>query len=247
MTDSNLAQCQETINYSFQSLPLLEKALTHASVAPTRLDSNERLEFLGDAVLGLSICRALFEQYENLLEGEMTKIKSTVVSRKTCAEVVRGLHLVRHLHLGGDLGEPGRAPESVAAAVFESLVGAIYIDGGFEPANRFILEHMQPYIDEAFDNAHQQNFKSLLQQYAQRTASATPEYVLLDEQGPDHSKCFEVAVSIMGKNYPSAWGRNKKEAEQDAAKRALIVIGLLDEEEEKDPPALAEEDGPPPM
>jgi len=241
VTDSSLAPCQAILGYSFQDISLLEKALTHASISSTRLESNERLEFLGDSVLGLSVCTALFEQFEDLLEGEMTKIKSTVVSRKTCAEVVMGLDLVQFLRLGGDLGAPGRVPESVAAGVFESLVGAIYIDGGYAPANVFILKHMQPYIDAAMENAHQENFKSLLQQYAQRKASETPEYNLLDEQGPDHSKCFEVAVSIGGRHYPSAWGRSKKEAEQAAARQALVALGLL-EEENTDSTAVSAED-----
>ncbi len=241
MTDSSLASCQEILGYTFQDISLLEKALTHASIASTRLESNERLEFLGDSVLGLSVCTALFEQFEDILEGEMTKIKSTVVSRKTCAEVVQGLDLVKFLRLGGDLGAPGRVPESVAAGVYESLVGAIYIDGGYAPANVFILKHMQPYIDEAMENTHQENFKSLLQQYAQRKSSETPEYNLLDEQGPDHSKCFEVAVFIGGRCYPSAWGRSKKEAEQAAARQALVTLGLL-EEENNDSTAVSAED-----
>jgi len=241
VTDSSLAPCQEILGYSFQDISLLEKALTHASISSTRLDSNERMEFLGDSVLGLSVCSALFEQYDDLLEGDMTKIKSTVVSRKTCAEVVQNLDLVRFLRLGGDLGAPGRVPESVAAGVFESLVGAIYVDGGYAPANAFIMKHMQPYIDAAMENTHQENYKSLLQQHAQRKSSATPEYNLLDEQGPDHSKCFEVAVAIGGKHYPSAWGRSKKEAEQAAARRALVSMGLLEEEEDDSTPAAAED------
>ncbi|MBN1555118.1 MAG: ribonuclease III [Phycisphaerae bacterium] len=241
MSDASLGSCQEILGYTFQNLALLEQALTHASIAPTRLNSNERLEFLGDAVLGLSVCSALFEQFEDLLEGEMTKIKSTVVSRKTCAEVVRNLGLVEHLRLGGDLGDPGRVPESVAAGVYESLVGAVYVDGGYKPANAFVMKHMQPFIDAAMENTHQENFKSLLQQHAQRKASATPEYTLLDEQGPDHSKCFEVAVSIGGRHYPSAWGRSKKEAEQAAARRALVTLGLLEDESDDTLEAAAED------
>jgi len=225
--DSSLAQCQEVLGYTFENLALLRTALTHASIAPTRLDSNERQEFLGDAILGLSVCAALFRQNADLLEGEMTKVKSTVVSRKTCAEVVRALGLIPFLNLGGDLADPHRVPESVAAGVFEALVGAIYLDGGFAPADRFILEHLQPYIDAAMGNAHQENYKSLLQQHAQRIHSSTPEYVLLDEQGPDHSKCFEVAVCIEGRHHSSAWGRSKKEAEQAAAKCALEELGVL--------------------
>ena len=229
MEQATLARCQEVIQYQFSDESLLYKALTHASVAPTRLDSNERLEFLGDAVLGMSICASLFNQYEQLQEGEMTKIKSVVVSRKTCAEVVRAVNLQELLFLGKDMSDLDSIPESVAAAVFESIIGAIYLDGGFEPANEFILRHLQPHINEAIANSHQQNYKSLIQQHAQRVSSQTPEYIMLDEKGPDHSKCFEIAVSLDGRHYPSAWGRSKKEAEQAAAHRALLDMGILKE------------------
>lgn len=226
--------CQSIIDYRFADISLLHLALTHASVSATRQESNERLEFLGDAVLGMSVCSALYASYEDMLEGEMTKIKSTVVSRKTCAVIVRALKLENLLFLSGDMSDPSRIPESVCAGLLESIIGAIYIDGGFEPANKFIIRHMQPFIDEALANIHQQNFKSLLQQHAQRKSSLTPEYVLLDEQGPDHSKCFEIAIRLSGQDFPSAWGRSKKEAEQAAARRALVELGLLDEDESDD-------------
>ncbi|MCD4825877.1 MAG: ribonuclease III [Phycisphaerae bacterium] len=232
MKQEILTQCQEAIGYQFSDQELFAKALTHASVAMTRVESNERLEFLGDSVLGLSICTALYKQFENLLEGEMTKIKSTVVSRKTCAKVARSLGLHEFISFSGDIADSNRIPESVVAGMLESIIGAIYIDGGFAPADEFILRYLQPFIDEALANRHQQNFKSLLQQYAQRTAATTPEYIILDEQGPDHSKCFEVAVSINGEHYPSAWGRSKKESEQAAAYEALISLGVLNEDDE---------------
>ncbi len=222
--------CQNILNYEFKDVSLLHKALTHASVASTRQDSNERLEFLGDAVLGMCICSALYEAHDDMLEGEMTKIKSTVVSRKTCALIVRELKLEELLFLSGDMANPAMIPESICAGLLESLIGAIYIDGGYEPATEFIMRVMQPFIDEALGNSHQQNFKSVLQQHAQKLSSATPEYVLLDEQGPDHSKCFEIAIRMEGRDFPSAWGRSKKEAEQAAAKRALQELGLLAEE-----------------
>ena len=226
--------CQNTIDYQFNDIALLHKALKHASVAATRLESYERLEFLGDAVLGMCICSALFENHKNMLEGEMTKIKSTVVSRRTCAIIVRELKLEELLFLNGDMANPAQIPESVCAGLLESIIGAIYIDGGYGPAQDFIMKVMQPFIDEALGNSHQQNFKSLLQQHAQRLSSATPEYVLLDEQGPDHSKCFEIAIRMGGRDFHSAWGRSKKEAEQAAAKRALLELDLLKEKADDD-------------
>jgi len=119
---------------------------------------------------------------------------------------------------------------SVAAAVFESIIAAIYLDGGLEPAGDFILRHISPYISEAMANEHQQNYKSMLQQHAQRRLGLTPDYHMLDEKGPDHSKCFEVSVVIDGRHFPSAWGMTKKQAEQSAAQLALSELGLLDDE-----------------
>ncbi len=234
MTDLAVERCEEIIGYEFNDKGILAQALTHSSAAATRLDSNERLEFLGDSVLGLSVCALLYNEHETLGEGEMTKIKSSVVSRKTCAQVVGKLDVHDLLSLSGEMTDPARVPESVLAGVFESLIGAIYIDGGFEPANDFIVRSLTPFVEEALSTSHHHNYKSLLQQYAQRVVMETPEYIMLDEQGPDHCKCFEVAVSISGKNYPSAWGRNKKEAEQAAAKLAVDMLGLLKNEKSPD-------------
>ncbi len=232
---ATLQQCEAALGYSFNSPDILALALTHSSVAPTRVQSNERLEFLGDSVLGLVVCHQLYDLQENLSEGQMTKIKSTVVSRTTCAAIAQSLGVGELLHLGKGIVKGHALPSSVAAAVLESLIGAIYLDGGLEPARVFILKVMQPYIDEALANEHQSNYKSLLQQHAQRHWGSTPEYVVLDEKGPDHSKCFEVGVVIDGRNYRSAWGMNKKEAEQDAARLALEDLGLLTAEEEPEP------------
>lgn len=236
MDDSALEQCQQILEYRFSDPSLLALALTHASAAPTREQSNERLEFLGDSVLALAVCQDLYQREGDLLEGEMTKIKSTVVSRNTCAAVAEELGLGRLLSLDKGMAKPGTLPTSVAAAVFESLVGAIYLDGGFAPASAFILKHIRPYIEQALATEHQSNYKSLIQQHAQRAWSVTPDYRMLDEKGPDHSKCFEVAVWMSGRQFPSAWGKTKKDAEQEAARRALIELHILteDDEEEED-------------
>ena len=227
MDPAALDHCQQILDYRFSDLGLLELALTHASVAPTRMSSNERLEFLGDAVLGMVVCDELFRHSHQMLEGEMTKIKSSVVSRTTCASMIEQMNIVPLVLLGKGMSGPNAVPSSVAAALFESLIGAIYLDGGLDPARTFVLHHIQPFIEEALANEHQHNYKSLLQQYAQKTWNLTPEYRLLDEKGPDHAKCFEVAVSINGQHFPTAWGMSKKEAEQEAARRALVMLGLL--------------------
>jgi ribonuclease-3 len=227
---ATITRCRELLGYEIQDPELLQVALTHASVAATRVESNERLEFLGDAVLGLVVCQELYEQYPDSLEGEMTRVKSSVVSRQTCALVTEEAQLTELLMLGKGMASPGQLPTSVAAAVFESIIGAIFLDGGLEPARQFILRHLRPHIEEAMESEHQQNFKAKLQQHAQRQFAQTPEYILLDEKGPDHSKCFEIAVSIDGRNFPSAWGPCKKDAEQKAAYLALVELGLEEEQ-----------------
>ena len=223
-----LEECQKAIAYAFKQSDLLRSALTHASGANTRLASNERLEFLGDAVLGLVVCEELFQRFPDFQEGDMTKIKSVVVSRRTCARISRLLHLGDFLFLGKGMHVHTDVPASLQADVFESLVAAIYLDGGLEAARTFILRYMIPEIEHVAEGAHSGNHKSLLQQVAQREFGATPQYRLLDEAGPDHSKCFKIAVVIVGREpFPAAWGRNKKEAEQKAAMNALAQINGL--------------------
>ena len=219
-----LDECQQAIGYQFRQLDLLRAALTHTSGADTRLASNERLEFLGDAVLGLVTCEQLYTRFPDYQEGDLTKIKSVVVSRRTCARISKLLNLGDYLFLGKGMHMHTAIPASLLADVFESLVAAIYLDGGLEPAKAFILKYVGPEIEEVAEGAHGGNFKSLLQQVAQREFNATPQYMLLDEKGPDHSKCFKIAAVIGRHRYHAAWGRNKKEAEQKAAMNALAQI-----------------------
>jgi len=222
-----LEQCQDTLGYKFTKLALLELALTHSSAAASHLLSNERLEFLGDAVLGMVVCEELYGRYETLLEGEMTKIKSAVVSRRTCAAISKELGICKLVHLGKGMPVPSRLPQSVAAAVFEAIVGAMYIDGGLKAVRPFVMRTVRPYIEQALNDGHGRNYKSLLQQAAQRLGHGCPEYQLLDEKGPDHSKCFEVSARLNGRNFPSAWGGTKKQAEQEAARLALVELDEL--------------------
>lgn len=219
-----LEECQAVLGYRFRKLKLLRAALTHASGADTRLASNERLEFLGDSVLGLVVCEQLFKLFPEYQEGDLTKLKSAVVSRRSCTRISRQLNLGDFLFMGKGMHSHHAVPASLLADVFESLVAAIYLDGGLEAAREFILRHMQPEIDREAAGAQGSNFKSLLQQVAQREYGATPRYDLLDEQGPDHHKCFKVAAIIGKRLFAAAWGRNKKEAEQKAAMNALAEI-----------------------
>jgi ribonuclease-3 len=219
-----LDECQQAIGYQFRQPELLRAALTHTSGANTRLASNERLEFLGDAVLGLVTVEQLYLRFPEYQEGDLTKIKSVVVSRRTCARLSRKLDLGQFLFLGKGMHLHTAVPASLLADVFESVVGAMYLDGGLEPVKAFILKQIGPEIEEVAEGAHGGNYKSFLQQVAQREFGATPQYHLLDEKGPDHSKCFKVAVGVGRHSYAAAWGRNKKEAEQKAAMNALAQI-----------------------
>jgi ribonuclease-3 len=219
-----LERCERRIGYTFQDKSLLVAALTHASGAQHRLASNERLEFLGDAILGAVVCELLFVQYPEYLEGDLTKIKSVVVSRQTCAKISEALGMQEFLVLGKGMTTHPTVPPSVLADVFESLVAAIYLDGGDAASRDFLQRYMGPEIELAATGELGGNYKSLLQQLAQRESGSTPTYQLLDEKGPDHSKCFKVAAQIGKTRYQAAWGRNKKEAEQRAARNALSEL-----------------------
>ena len=220
------ARAERRIGYAFRDRTPLSLALVHASIAGTRLESNERLEFLGDAILGMVICDYLFRTYPNALEGELTKIKSNVVSRRSCAEIALELGLEADLVLGKGMGGRENLPSSLAAAAFESIIGAIYLDGGLDPAREFVLRHLAPRVAQAARLGHQHNFKSVLQQALQRCGLSNPAYVVLEERGPDHAKCFNVAVDSNGRRFPPCWGTSKKQAEQQAALTALLELGF---------------------
>lgn len=231
LEESDLARitaCEQRIAYCFQDKAMLKSALTHASGANHRLGSNERLEFLGDAILGAVVCEMLFRQFPQFSEGDLTKIKSVVVSRMTCAKMSTELGLEEFLIVGKGMISVKSVPRSVLADVFESLVAAIYLDGGHTPVHEFIERWLQPEIDRAAASDNDDNYKSMLQQKAQKDYGATPTYELLDERGPDHDKSFKVRAYVAGRDFPPAWGRNKKEAEQRAACNALASIGGTD-------------------
>jgi ribonuclease-3 len=219
-----LEDCQEVIGYRFQKPELLRAALTHTSGANTRLASNERMEFLGDSVLGLVTCEQLYLRFPEYQEGDLTKVKSVVVSRKTCARFSQQLGLGEFLFLGKGMHLYGDIPSNMLADVFESLVAAVFLDGGWEVAKAFVLQFIEPEVEKVAREAIASNSKSVLQQVAQREYGGTPRYFLLDEQGPDHDKCFKVAAEVNEHMFPPAWGRNKKEAELKAALNALAAI-----------------------
>ena len=216
--------CQNVIGYSFKKMLLLEKALTHTSCRVENNFSNERLEFLGDAVLGMIISDYLYKTMPHYSEGELTNVKSVVVSQSTLAKVGMEAGLKEFLLVGRGLNDRDLFPKSLLANVFEALIAAIYLDGGIEAASEFTLRYLKKEIDLVCKNQHKKNYKSILQQYSQKEYGITPNYRLLQQIGPDHGKSFEIVVSIKGSEYGRGWGKSKKEAEQSAAKEALKIL-----------------------
>lgn len=222
---------EQRIDYRFQNQRLLAQALVHASVAAVRTASNERLEFLGDAILGAIVCDHLYRRFPDELEGELTKIKSNAVSRRVCAEIAGELGLADAVQLGKGMGDRSSLPQSLQAALFESVIGAVYLDGGIEPARAIILRLLDARIEDSARLGHQQNFKSVLQQSLQRRDLGSPVYIVLDEKGPDHAKCFEICVEAGTRRFPACWGMSKKSAEQQAALEALVELGFVERAE----------------
>lgn len=224
LRQAKLSLCEERIGYVFTDKTLLNSALTHASIAGHRLSSNERLEFLGDAILGMIACEMLFQQFPEYLEGDLTRIKSVVVSRQTCARLGEALGLQDCMFVGKGVLSSPVSPPSLLADAIESLVAAVYLDGGLEVVREFLVPRLIPEIATAAEGEYSGNFKSHLQQLSQKEFGITPTYFLIDEQGPDHAKCFQVAAQIGSRKFDPAWGRNKKEAEQKAASNALSEL-----------------------
>lgn len=225
---ARLQECQQAIGYRFKRPELLRAALTHTSSANTRTASNERLEFLGDSVLGLVTCKLLFQRFPEYHEGDLTKVKSVVVSRKTCAAFSQSLGLGGFMFLGKGVGSFGEIPMNMHADVFEALVAAVFLDGGWDVAKKFVLRFVEPEVERVAEEAVASSAKSRLSCVVQRLWGSTPKYVVLDEQGPDHDKCFKIAADVDGHRFPAAWGRNKKEAELQAAINALAEIDELE-------------------
>jgi ribonuclease-3 len=227
-----LETCERSLEYTFKNPKWLQRALVHSSSKITRGISNERMEFLGDSILGMVVAEYLFDQYPNSPEGRLTKIKSVVVSRPVLAKCASQLGLYRFIIVGPGM-ETETLPETVVANAFEAVIAAIYMDGGLTAARQFVLANLRNEIDTVVQDRHDKNYKSLLQQLVQRKDGITPTYDVLEERGPDHAKEFCVAAVIAGRVAYRAWGASKKAAEQLAAERTykhlLEVYGTKDE------------------
>lgn len=217
---------ENMIGYKFRDVSLLCKALTHSSYANEHgLESNERLEFLGDSVLGLTISDHLFRRYPDLPEGDLTKMRSIIVSEHSLALVARDIMLGDYLLLGrGEDRTGGRKRESILADGVEAVIGAIYIDGDFYKSANVVLGLLKGQISAVTKGTAMRDYKTELQEYVQSQSKNGIEYALMEERGPDHAKLFIVNAFHEGTFLGRGRGRSKKEAEQNAARTALKFL-----------------------
>lgn len=219
---------QEKLNYTFQNTGLLENALTHSSYANEHreggLTSNERLEFLGDSVLGLVVADHLFRTQPDLPEGDLTRIRAALVCEGSLVEVARSLGLGAYLKLGkGEDAGGGRERPSILADATEAVIAAVYLDGGIGQARKLIRTLILERSQEAAGEAGR-DYKTALQELVQRESGQVLTYHLLNEWGPDHAKVFAVEVALNGAPLGSGEGHSKKEAEQNAARAAISKL-----------------------
>ena len=219
-------ELQKKINYEFQDVKLLKEALTHSSYSneykKIKNRNNERLEFLGDSILGLIISNYLFRLKKELPEGELTKIRAAIVCERSLKEVAKSIQLGEYLYLGkGEESTGGRTRDSILADATEALIAAIYLDGGFRKATDFVLEHMGDIISQAIQGKIMRDYKTQLQELIQKDNKENINYKLVDQLGPDHDKTFKMNVFLGEKLIGTGIGKSKKEAEQEAAKDAM--------------------------
>ena len=215
----------QRLGVTFHDIGLLHTALVHTSYANEaqgRVAHNERLEFLGDAVLELASSTYLYEHFPEMPEGELTKTRASIVCSTTLAKLATGLHLGEYLLLGhGEEMSGGRARTTNLEDAFEAVLGAIYLDQGWEAARDYALRQLAPEFDQVRHGENLQDYKTLLQELVQKTPGSTIAYELLEATGPDHAKHYRYAVVINGKTCGEGEGSSKKEAEQQAARMAL--------------------------
>jgi len=222
-----LAAFQKTAGFRFKSLGLLNLSFMHRSVSnetSCRLN-NERLEFLGDSILGAACATLLYEKYTDKTEGELAKIKSVAVSEDVLSAVARELQIDTMLLLGkGEELSGGRTKKTILADTLEAMIGALYLDSGYNAAFAFISQYFIPEIDRVTKNNYHRDYKSLLQELCQRHYRTYPKYNLVKRSGPDHERLFWMEVNIDGAILGTGTGRNKKSAEQEAARMAYETL-----------------------
>lgn len=222
-------ELEKVIKYEFKDIGILINALTHSSYANEKknmkISSNERLEFLGDSVLNFIVSSYIYSSYPNLPEGEMTKIRASVVCEHTLKELSNSIGLGDYLKLGkGEEQTGGRKRPSILADVFEAVVGGIYIDGQLESAKKFVMSKLEKQIKEAAEGSGMLDYKTTLQEELQKKGDVKIVYEVIDESGPDHDKKFKVKVKCNERALGIGIGKSKKEAEQVAARQALSLV-----------------------
>ncbi|MBI5115960.1 ribonuclease III [Candidatus Poribacteria bacterium] len=232
-----LKDLEKTMRVRFRRLKLLDQALSHSSfvneLPDERRPHNEKMEFLGDAVLELVVSHELFDSYPMYYEGKLTKLRAAVVSKTTLALVAKKIGIGPYIRLGkGEELGGGRRRNSLLADAMEAIIGAVYLDGGLKAAHQFIMNHFGDEIERLDHDQHKMDYKSMLQEVTQSRFQMLPRYTVVNESGPPHERTYEVALTINDKPYGAGFGRNKKEAQQNAARNALLK---LQENPEPDP------------
>ena len=222
----NLAELEQKIKYQFKDKELLRKALTHTSYAYERnVESNEKLEFLGDSILEFISSEYLYLNFPKLKEGEMTKVRATVVCENSLYKVAKKLSFGKFLYLGrSELASGGNDRPAILADSVEAVIAAMFMDGGLEPAKKFIIENLADEIEIASKSVGLKDYKTVLQEKLQIHGDVKIEYIIINENGPDHDKTFEAQVSCNNKKLATGTGKTKKQAEMKAAEKALEVI-----------------------
>lgn len=221
---------EKELGYSFKQSDRLTTALTHSSYAnesKKNISSNERLEFLGDSVLSLVVSDYLYKHYSHLAEGELTKLRASLVCEKSLSEFAKAINLGGYLLLGkGEQITGGASRPSILADAFEAVIAAIYLDGGIEAAGKFIMRFVEPTIASHKPKAFR-DYKTALQEIIQQNPEEKLDYILVGESGPDHDKRFTVEVHINSNVIGKGNGKTKKDAEQHAAREALELMGWM--------------------
>jgi ribonuclease-3 len=228
MENENGAVLQDRMRYRYRNPKLLAEALRHSSFVnetpDEKLRDNERMEFLGDAVLNLIVGHMLMQRFPDLREGDLSRMRANLVNESQLAEMARSIDLGACIQLGkGELQTGGRNKNSILAGTYEALVASVYLDGGFEQSVDFISTHFQPLIERKPQTANQLDYKSKLQEAIQTGLGSMPAYEVVREEGPDHDKTFWVSVKVAGRDCRGS-GKSKKAAEQEAARQALAWL-----------------------